>query len=519
MVSGYQRPHVHRVAELLRTEGPARIVAVPDWFADLLVTRPEFVAEVFVEVHAAWIRGRRGRHEHLAHLAGTEHVAVARLVVPQLLAIFPVRGTKWHLSRMRLVAEAAVRHLPEDEVLATVQRRLAFGSMDVAQRAFWLATGLRLRPREFLGRMIRFLDRGNQAQSRRRVESCIADIARAAGLPGKIGVAGACALIRVFGNRYSPDGLGHRLSDSNTGFVRVAEEDEVREQAAHLVQRCVDHLSQESKRSASRALDLLARDPALASWHGALRHARRHQAERRREMSHRHPSLAEIADVMRCGPPANAYDLAEVTADLLDDIAREIRDGNADGWRLFWNEGSVGKTAANARHGTNARHEVSWSPKHENSCRDALLLLLRPHLARRRADAQPEARYAEGKRADIRVSCPGGTVAIPIEIKKDSHPELWSAIDAQLVRKYARDPGSGGHGIYLVLWFGDRCVVPRTGNRPKSPAELMDRMRQQLSAQQRRFVRVIVLDVSRPQVGQGDEGQTIPPSHIATNAP
>lgn len=471
--------------------------SLPDWFAILLDARPELVGEVFVKVHTAWIRGRRGHDEHLARLASAEHAAVARLAVPKLLAIFPVRGTKWHVARMRLIVEAAVRHLPGGELLEIIQRRLAFSSMDVAQRAFWLATGLRVRPRDFLGRVIHFLDGGYQAQSRRRTKSCAADIGRAIARPRNVGVAGACALIRVFGKYHSPDWLGRQLLDSNNGgSMLVSDEDEAREQATQLVHRCVDYLSKEPRRSASRSLDLLARDPALALWHGILRRARWHQAERRREMSFRHPSPAEIADVLRGGPPANACDLTEVVADRLEVVARDIRDGNADGWRLFWNEGSGANSAARIQ-------REGWRAKHENSCRDALLILLRPHLTRLGVDVQPEVHYAEDKRADIRVSCSSGTVAIPIEIKKSSHSGLWSAIDTQLVQKYIRDPASGGHGIYLVLWFGDDCVVPGTGRRPKSPTELRNRLQQQLSAQQKRFVRVIVLDVSRPQAVQG----------------
>lgn len=41
-----------------------------------------------------------------------------------------------------------------------------------------------------------------------------------------------------------------------------------------------------------------------------------------------------------------------------------------------------------------------------------------------------------------------------MEIKRSCHPELWSAIRTQLVAKYTCDLATGGHGVYLLFWFG-----------------------------------------------------------------
>ncbi len=49
---------------------------------------------------------------------------------------------------------------------------------------------------------------------------------------------------------------------------------------------------------------------------------------------------------------------------------------------------------------------------------------------------------------------------VPVEIKKDTHPDLWRAIHEQLIPKYVRDPGADGHGIYLVFWFGGKGMKP-----------------------------------------------------------
>ena len=46
-----------------------------------------------------------------------------------------------------------------------------------------------------------------------------------------------------------------------------------------------------------------------------------------------------------------------------------------------------------------------------------------------------------------------------MEIKESTDHNLCAAIKYQLIKKYARDPGTNGHGIYLVLWFGENGVL------------------------------------------------------------
>ena len=97
------------------------------------------------------------------------------------------------------------------------------------------------------------------------------------------------------------------------------------------------------------------------------------------------------------------------------------------------------------------RGEKPSTPKHEDTCRDALLSDLRRVLPQE-IDAQPEGQYANDKRSDIRVFFSGFNV--PVEIKKNNHRDLWKAIKNQLIAKYTQDPNSNGYGIYLAFWFG-----------------------------------------------------------------
>lgn len=142
----------------------------------------------------------------------------------------------------------------------------------------------------------------------------------------------------------------------------------------------------------------------------------------------------------------------------------------------------------------------SWKPNHEDDCRDALLSDLKARLRPLGVEAVPEGRYADAKRADIQVSY-GGGLNVPVEVKKSSHRDLWSAIRNQLIAKYARDPGAAGYGIYVVFWFGYEpapCQMPESGTRPKSAAELHDRLQGTLTPEEARLISVCVIDVSKP---------------------
>ncbi len=457
---------------------------MPRWVGTLLDAKSRLVSETLAEVLTAQIRGRCDYEDHhLLSLDTNRHAGVLNEVVSKLLNAFPARGTKRHLAKLRTILEIALHHLPRGQLREVVERKLTLGSMDTAQRTTWLGVGLRAWPRCFTARAVSFLADKRDATVRHLADAWASGNGRAQFSPPSAGIRDVFLLVRRFGSRYAPEWMSrHSRAEVEAGraFI-VSEEEEVHQKTSALIKHCIRYLSREPE--ASQALRLLADDPALASWRDKLDQAREEQVELRRETTHRPPSLAAIANVLSDGPPANAADLAELVADRLRHLASEIRDGNADGWRPFWNEDPHGRPLKR---------------KSENSCRDALLMALRPRLDPLNIDLQPEPHYAADKRADIRAAAPGGDPAIPVEVKKSDSRDLWSAAERQLVKRYARDPSSGGHGVYVVLWFGD-CMVPPSGPRPKSPGELKDQLRGQLAPDQRRFVRVVVIDVARPR--------------------
>ena len=164
-----------------------------------------------------------------------------------------------------------------------------------------------------------------------------------------------------------------------------------------------------------------------------------------------------------------------------------MRTTNTNPWRLFRNEAGHGKPG---------------EPKVENSCRDALLALLQPHLPQP-VNAQPEGQHASQTRSDILVSANG--FQVPIEVKRNTDRELWSALQKQLIAKYAVDPASGGYGIYLVLWFGaDKQRRRSDGARPNSPEELERLLAESLGEFDRRKISICVMDVSPPDSEPAD---------------
>ena len=264
------------------------------------------------------------------------------------------------------------------------------------------------------------------------------------------------------------------MSPTGAGSATFRESDFVRTLVEALGDRVDD--------GAVSALAELASDTGLAAWHAMVRRVQREQRVLRRNVRYRHPDIDAARRSLECRQPANAADLVVVTLDALAEISTNIRHGSTNDWRQYWNPNGS---------------ERQGKPKDENDCRDALLSDLKYKLDSQGIDAAPEGRYADEKRADVRVSYGGFNV--PVEIRKSSHRSLWSAIRNQLIAKYSRDPDAVGSGIYLVLWFGEKyCQLPESGVRPRSATELEERLRGTLTPEEARLISICVIDVERP---------------------
>ena len=453
--------------------------ASPDWYQRALKHHREAVAEALIKVTRSRVRKRRDC-PYLRDLAQDESCrAVARMATLSLLRTFPTRCTEPQVSALRHVLAAGLKWNVEG-IAEVVQRLAAKDSLDVAQRSQWLAAGLFLSPESYTPQIVRFLEDGEEARSRNMVRflssatrvMTVNDVDR---LSKRWSTCTLRTMIEALGSRYSPW--------RPEGRERVQTVDANRESVEGLISQWATALASRTDRDAADALRSLADDPKLESWHLILADKRTQQVVARRSATFAVPDLDAVHKALADAQPANPADLAALVVDRLERLGREISCGNTDDWRQFWNEENE-----------DLRRRHPTGPKHEESCRDALLSGLR-HLLPAGVDAQPEARYARGKRSDIRISF--GRHAVPVEVKKDSHPKLWSAVADQLGPRYASAPDSAGFGVYLVLWFDQgKRPVPPVGRLPKTPGALRDRLQDQLTGPHRHKISVIVLDVS-----------------------
>ena len=456
----------------------------PTWYRHALELRPHAVADVMAAVHRIRVRDKQPPDQHLYDMAAKdEYARVAPLAVPKMFTPFPSRcAGEDQLASLRPVLLAAIRHMPHRDLTEVVSRRLARRGMDVAQRGYWLAAGGFVAPEDCLPRLVDFLSREGETRGRHVVDFLVPDATPlpnqdwpTAHLAGLVGAVGA-KLHSPWDDL--PDSTDHFMGGDDFASGIKAES---------LVKSWVKTLARRVDDESAAALADLANDPALAKWHGKFRRARDEQAERRRAATRKAPTVAEVREALRGGPPGSAADLAALVADRLHQLAKSIRDGNTDAWVSYWH-----------RDPSDSKGRKVTTPSPEDACRKVLVFGLEHLLEPCDVVLTQDEQVAEEKRPDIVAH--HRLHAVPVEIKKTDSRDLWTAAAEQLRTRYCRDPRSDGYGIYLVLWFGAdhmRKASPH-GRRPESPGELQRQLETQLAPQDRLKIRVVVIDVSAP---------------------
>lgn len=447
---------------------PLNVEGHPAWYRRVLESDPASVAEALIKVTRSRVRRRKACHFLWGLPREEAYRSVARLAVVKLLRSFPTRCTEAQVSALNEILLAAIRWDVEG-LDGLIRLRMARADLDVAQRAIWLAAGLLHSPEAYLTRVLEFVEEGEEARSRHMVRFLVPnDMER---LPMRWESNELQTLVALMGSRYTP------WRPESSGVASFVDEDRTKVEA--LIAGWATTLASRTDRHACSALQALVDDPELEPWHVLLKDKRDEQVLARRRATFATPDLAAVQRTLANEEPATAADLAALVADKLERLSVEISRGCSEEWRHFWNEKECGRRS---------------SPKREKSCCKAILTALK-RLLPSGLDAQREAVYARDKRADIRVSYKDR--AIPVEIKKDSNPYLWSAVANQLADKYSGAPESSGYGIYLVLWFGGSGMpVPPSGRRPKTPGELRERLGSQLAGPLRHRIRLVVIDVS-----------------------
>ena len=435
----------------------------PGWYRRLITARPKIVAEVQGQFAICEFRSGREHIYKLAELAhDTDHAQVAKYASLPLLRAFPTRCKLNQIENLNHLLWAALQYADRSSLQELIKKKLSRKSMNDAQRVHWLAAGIIVLP-ETYNDLLRDFVQVRESRIRHLVAFFDNRVQFSFDV---LGIPGLELLIHLVGSYVGPDKW------YEDGQVTPAK------QASRLVNYLIQRLAGSPARDASDALDRLLAEPVLSGWRDVLSQAQDAQRVTWRDANYRHPTIEQVCQTLNGGTPVSAADLAGLLVHRLDEIADRISTNNANYWRPYWNED---------------KNQNPTKPKHENSCRDALLRDLRLYFP----NAEPEVKSVNDKRADIRVSY--GDFQVPVEIKKNSNQKLWSAPRNQLIAQYTIDPNTDGYGIYLVFWFGkDLTPPPPSGTRPANAKELKKRLEATLSPDEARKISVCVIDVSRP---------------------
>lgn len=443
------------------------------WKQALLRERPKLVRQAYEAVARAKL-GRGDQHpDGMRELLTQEAFGALREdAVLGLLRDFPNANTfPLHELLMSILgmpsAHSALLALADRVLSGTVP-------VDSPQRDLWLVTAWLLSPDRH-GAALQ-----DTAQSRPDIVFDLRDFtgySRNEAAPGPaLSLEQIETLIGLAGSLYPPTGYpsGGWSGDRNAW------------DAADYVRGLVNGLSANTTQAATDALSRLESAPILAAYRPELQHALANQRARRREAEYDRPDWPRTVRALDNKQPATVADLHAVLVEHLDDLRKRIRTENTDIYRMFWNLDGHGRLV---------------SPRPEEACRDDLITLLRPHLAPLGISLEPEGHMVGDRRADISAAMPARKILC--EIKRDYHPDVWTAPEGQLERFYAHDPEALGFGIYLVFWFGDgrpsAIPLPPDGQgRPTSAAEMETMLRAQLPSDRTPRTAIVVMDVTKP---------------------
>ncbi len=442
---------------------------VPDWLKTLVKRNPGLVSEMFIQYAVACLKAKKDHVSgiyQLAHDELWEGVAV-RSAVP-ILEKYPVRGKAVQINSLDCLLKAALRY-DRDRLLVLVDKKLQLASMDVMQRSHWLAVGLLLHPEIYDKMVCEFM--GSSSTRISSIAGFLTTRHEKWQPDNKLSETTIGMLIQKLGGCFKP----YEFSRSGSVTHEM--------NAADLVSGFIANLSSNETVEATHELERLLNLPELKQWNDSLSGALYRQRKIARDTSFKQPDIFQVKKTLDGIEPANPADLMALTLDHLDDLVCQIRDGSTNDFKQYWNTNS---------------HDKPISPKVEDACRDALLSDLQLRLASLDIGAIKEGYYANNKRADIKISYHGTSgFNIPIEIKRDTHSKLWSALRGQLTERYTRDPGAQGYGIYLVFWFGTGKVPPPPyGKKPKSAAEMKEVLWNMMTEEERRLIGVCVIDCS-----------------------
>ena len=433
----------------------------PKWLSSFLKHCPELVADILTQCVRSKLQSGKQPVSELYGLATLDdHKEIARLAALPLLESSPTARTAARLGVLGWLLKAALLNCEWSQLIEIIKRKLSDGDADATQRVYWLAAGFVIVPERYREELRAHVS-GNKPRQQALVEFVCAGRFPSI-LMRQFNVGDLELLIDLIASAGGNNGLTWEI-----------------------ISNLIEELSSVPSSEATESLEALSANANLELWLPTIAETLHRQIGKRREAEFRHYDIQEVVGVLDNRSPANVADLTALVVSVIEDLSKQIRDGNTSDWQQYWNVDSRGRPQ---------------KPRPENTCRNALASDIDIRVRQSGVSVQREVSYADDKRPDISVSF--NNFNVPIEVKRSCHPDLWTAIQNQLIAKYSRDPKAEGYGVYLVFWFGDteKCrPKPGPDSTPQNGMELKSALLDTLSASERHKISVCVIDVSKPK--------------------
>ncbi|MBY0544259.1 MAG: hypothetical protein K2Q14_01785 [Gammaproteobacteria bacterium] len=444
------------------------------WVLTLIKEYPALVEQVLTNYLLAMIKAKKEFIPFLTHLHSEEYVHFAPKILPLLLEHFPLRVSH-DISKNILnpLMRDAIQFLDEKMLESIIKNRLGNSSMDDAQKIYWLACGFIISPEKYRSKLQEHVEK-NQTYT-----WYLSSFVQNSWVQNKLFSEENRQTIGFLIELLAPECSPERLLGTYTITSAMHTADFVYA-LIHKLQHNLDKDFTE--------LERLLNISNISNWHPMLERALHVKQVTQCISSFRYLKTEEIAQTLENGKPANAGDLCALTMIYLRKISENILNNSTNDYLQYWSYKKKNKKL------------INQMPHNEEDCRDVLLSVLKADLNSYHIAAEREGNYADDKRADIKVLFNGFN--IPVEIKKDSHKDIWDAIHTQLIPKYMRDPGTGGYGIYIVFWFGNQLNIidPIDGVKIHNAKQLETHLRQRLTDEESRRIEILVIDCSLPDL-------------------
>jgi hypothetical protein len=445
-----------------------------EWSRRIANERPELVEQVYSVLLGERLRTGENIRSLLNNVSDAMTTdSRARLALQLLLDYEPSdRSDLQNLCLLAAESQAGRREL----AIIAQERNLATAASRPLEIPLWIVVGFALVGGDFETKL------SSVAPTHREILWIIRAITQpfvrtSAGTP-KLGLSiqQIELVIRIFG-----------LIFPNTERVSGGWGDESGWDAAQYLGGLMTAISTQSDSAAGECLQRLLACEDLVSYRPWISSRLSEQRDLNRQSRYEKPTWDATCAALRGGAPANIEDLQALFLEDLVDAARDIRGSNLDKYKVYWGGGT---------------RYVLGKPHDEDFCRDRLMEFLRQRLAPIGLLIEPEGHMAADKRSDMVVLVPNN-LKLPVEVKRDTHPELWSAAKNQLERLYTRDPNAYGYGVYLVFYFGAARGRGITANPEgilvsDSAEALQSALSSTIPTEHRDRISCFVVDVSPP---------------------